>query len=64
MYQTAFANRLSDRAPDLRLQPIANSIASPKPKIPRKRSILVSFRPHDGTEGRYIETPIANRPDR
>ena len=64
MYHVAFANRLSDRAPDLRLQPVSRSISFPKLLIPRKRSIVVSFRPHKGTAYGYSRNPIAKRRDR
>ena len=63
MYHAAFTDRLSGHAPDLQLQPVVRFISPPKPLIPRKRSILVIFRPHQGAECRYSRNPIANRHD-
>ena len=64
MHHALFFDRPSDQAPDLRRDPVPSSLSSPKPKTPRKRSILVSFRPHKCAAYRYSRNPIANRPDR
>ena len=64
MYHAVSVYTPPDLAPDLSSGLGTRFISPPTPLIPRKRSILVSFRPHQGTACRYSRNPIANRRDR